>query len=266
MYCYGDYHTHTTYSHGKGSIEDNAAAAKRAGFKAVAITDHGLGHIIFGLRSKKVVKMRREIEELKTRPEYAGMDILLGVEANITGLKGQIDIKPAQWEWFDVVLCGFHKAAKPASAGDFFRFFARNYFLTRLVKRTNRRVRERNTRAFAELVKKHPVDVITHINYDLQVDCRVIAAVCAEYGTLIEINTKRITYTDKDMRDMIDTGVNFILNSDAHSPERVGEFAMGVRLIERLGIPRDRIVNLSGERPVFRSERERQAKGNTEKS
>ena len=33
MIIYGDYHTHTTYSHGKGSIIDNAIAAKNKGLK-----------------------------------------------------------------------------------------------------------------------------------------------------------------------------------------------------------------------------------------
>ena len=40
-----DYHTHTVFSHGKGTIEDNVKAAIDAGLKAVAISDHGPGHL-----------------------------------------------------------------------------------------------------------------------------------------------------------------------------------------------------------------------------
>ena len=40
---YGDYHTHTTYSHGKGRVEDNVKAAIAAGLREIAITDHGPG-------------------------------------------------------------------------------------------------------------------------------------------------------------------------------------------------------------------------------
>ena len=49
MAFFGDYHTHTTYSHGKGSVADNARAAAAVGLKEIAITDHGLRHIIFGI-------------------------------------------------------------------------------------------------------------------------------------------------------------------------------------------------------------------------
>ena len=44
-----DFHTHTTYSHGKGSIEDNVKEAIKKGLKAIAITDHGPGHLTYGL-------------------------------------------------------------------------------------------------------------------------------------------------------------------------------------------------------------------------
>ena len=36
-----DYHTHTVYSHGTGSVLENALIAKEKGLKEIAITDHG---------------------------------------------------------------------------------------------------------------------------------------------------------------------------------------------------------------------------------
>ena len=43
MRLWGDYHTHTSYSHGRGTVGDMVLAAKDRGLKEVAITDHGPG-------------------------------------------------------------------------------------------------------------------------------------------------------------------------------------------------------------------------------
>ena len=45
-----DYHTHTPYSHGKGTVDENAARAKALGLKQLGITDHGFAQLAFGLR------------------------------------------------------------------------------------------------------------------------------------------------------------------------------------------------------------------------
>jgi len=253
MVLFGDYHTHTRYSHGKGTVEENARAAKEIGLEQIAITDHGLGHIAFGLRKGKLPRLAREIEEAS---EKYGIRILKGVEANIIGLDGQIDIPPKYMESFDIILCGFHKFVWPKTLNDFFNFFLPNYFLDFFnIKSSQKRV-ELNTEAVINNIKRFPVDVLTHINYGLKVDCRRVAQVCAEYGTFIEINGKRISYTDDEMRDMLGTGVKFIINSDAHSPSRIGDVEVCLGLIKRLNIPRERIANLDGE-PQWRSQRER---------
>ena len=82
MLFYGDYHTHTIYSHGKGTVRDNVMAAKQKGLKEIAITDHGLKHIAFGLKNKKIIKLKNDIEEIK---DSLGVKVLLGIEANIIG-------------------------------------------------------------------------------------------------------------------------------------------------------------------------------------
>lgn len=257
MNLYGDYHTHTIYSHGKGTVDDNARVAGEKGLKQIAITDHGLGHIAFGLRMRKMPRLSREIDEASKK---YGITIYKGVEANIIGLDGQIDMSPEEIDQFDIILCGYHKVVWPKTAGDFFRFFLPNYFIDFLNLKSSPERVELNTAAIINCIKRFPVDVLTHINYGLKVDCRRVARACAEYGTFIEINGKRISYTDDEMRSMLETGVRFIVNSDAHSPSRIGEISVCKELIERLNIPRERIVNLDAE-PDWRSHKEKKARG-----
>ena len=62
-----DFHTHTRYSHGKGSIEDNVLAARRKGLEKIAITDHGFRHIRIGIKPNDVDKMREEVQRLNDK-------------------------------------------------------------------------------------------------------------------------------------------------------------------------------------------------------
>ena len=54
MLLTGDYHTHTVYSHGKGTVLENAMQAKALGLKEIAITDHGFEQLAFGIKNKKM--------------------------------------------------------------------------------------------------------------------------------------------------------------------------------------------------------------------
>ena len=63
---YADYHTHTKYSHGKGTIMENVLVAKSKGLTEIAITDHGLRHIAFGVRANRIERMRDEIAAINS--------------------------------------------------------------------------------------------------------------------------------------------------------------------------------------------------------
>ena len=47
MILTGDYHTHTQYSHGKNTVEENAKQAKELGLQEIGICDHGFSHTVF---------------------------------------------------------------------------------------------------------------------------------------------------------------------------------------------------------------------------
>ena len=112
----------------------------------------------------------------------------------------------------------------------------------------------RNTTAFLKALDKYPIDVITHLNYGIPTDTLAVARMAKDKGTLIELNGKRINFTDQELEIMASEGVKFIVNSDAHSPERVGECNNALNTIFRLGLPLSQIVNID-KLPKFTSKR-----------
>lgn len=246
MDFYGDYHTHTPYSHGKGKIEENVRRAAALGFKQVAITDHGFRHMMYNVKRRHVPAMQKEIAEAAERYK---IDVLMGLETNITGM-GAIDLKPSDYEFLDIVLCGYHKFVAPRRLRDFRHFFGNLIF--NKSEWHEKKWLSRNTDVYRSVIEKYKIDVITHINLDMPVDTVKVAKVCAETGTMIELNGKRIAFSDDQFRGMIETGVQFIVNSDAHRPERVGDFGPPLELLSRVPVPENRIANLN-KKPVFRS-------------
>ena len=233
MILFGDYHTHTKYSrhgHGKGTILENASVALNKGLKQIAISDHGFNHNFFGVRRKDIPDVKEDILNAK---EVTGVDILLGVEANLISQAGDIDIIETDFEFLNILLMGHHRMAKMNSFKDFQKLSIVNMCGSPYAPSKERL--NRNTTAFLRALDKYPIDVITHLNYGFPTDTLAVAKLAKEKGTFIELNGKRINFTDQELITMAEEGVNFIVNSDAHSPERVGECNNGINTIFRLG-------------------------------
>lgn len=242
---FGDYHTHTTFSHGKATVAQNAQEAALKGFREIAVTDHGFRHAAYNAKRRFLPLMRKEADEAAAA---YGIGVLLGIEANITG-RGAIDLKPRDFQALDIVLCGYHKFVIPARAPDLFHFSRVNLF-------GGRKLIGRNTDLYLSVIEKYRIDVITHINYVMPIDLERVAKACAETGTMIELNGKRINFSDEEFRAMAAAGVRFIVNSDAHRSGKVGDFALPLELLKRVPIPKEQIANLN-KRPIFRSQRKR---------
>lgn len=249
MILSADYHTHTVFSHGKGTIAENAEAAQKAGLKEIGITDHGFAHPAFGLRAGKLPKMRRLVDEAT---EQTGVKVLLGIESNIIGTDGAVDLKPKYYDKFDLFLAGFHKFVM-YKFGSIFSLAIPDITLSLFrAKHVSDRLIKENTKTFINVVKNNPVDVITHLNFCCYADAVEVAKACADYGTYLELNSKKTHLTDEELYAVCKTGVKFVVDSDAHTPSRVGEIELVKKTIERVGIPSDRIMNVDGRLPQFR--------------
>lgn len=249
MKLYADYHTHTVFSHGKGSVMENAQAAKVLGLKEIGITDHGFAHPAFGLTKRKVPSL---VKDCALATDATGVKVLVGVESNIIGTDGTVDLKPKMYDDFDIFLAGFHKFVlyKPNT---FFSTFIPNWVRSVFNSKTpSKSLIKRNTKAYINVIKNNPVDIITHINFCCYADVVEVAKCAADYGTYIELNSKKTHLSDEELFALVKTGVNFVIDSDAHSPLRVGEISLVEQMLCRVNVPKDRIKNVDGNLPEFR--------------
>ena len=206
MRILGDYHTHTTYTHGTSTIEENVKQAENLGLQEIAITEHcykGHNHIKKG----DLQKMHADID--KIRANY-NVKILLGIEANLMSLDGDIDIEDKEIEELDLVILGFHRLSR-VGIKQFFKFVLPNL----LRKKPSKQQIERNTQAYINAMDKHRVSILAHLGYaGCAVDYVRLAKECAKRGIYIELNGKRINFDEDQFKAMAETGVKFIINSD----------------------------------------------------
>ena len=249
MILTADYHTHTVYSHGKGKIIENALVAKEKGLKQIGISDHGFAHPAFGLTKRKIPNMRIECDDAT---EKTGVKVLLGIESNIIGTDGKVDLKSKMYDDFDIFLAGIHKFVL-YKFGTAFSLFVPNFLNSTLKKeKVSKRLIETNTKTFINVIKNNPVDVITHVNFCCFANAVEVAKVARDYGTYIELNAKKTHLTDEELSAVASTGVKFVISSDAHSPERVGEVSLVEKMLDRVGINKDQIANIDGKIPSMR--------------
>ena len=252
MLLFGDYHTHTIYSrhgHGKGTVLENASVASNKGLKQIAITDHGFNHQFYGIRRKDIGNLREDI--LNAR-EVTGVDILLGVEANLISLDGNVDVREEDFEFLDIFLMGYHRLVKTTTFKDKVRLNWANDMAK--IFKPSLEVINCNTTAFLKALDKYPIDILTHLNYGFQIDTIAVAKMAKQKGVYVELNGKRINFTDDEILTMASEGVKFIVDSDAHRPERVGEVNNGLNIIYRLNIPLAQVANVD-KLPKFNKKR-----------
>ena len=246
-----DYHTHTPYSHGANTIAENVARAKEIGLQQIGISDHGYSHIIYGLRRKETKKY---IAECKKAEEEYGIKVLVGIEANIRSVSGIADLTKADYENFDVYLCGHHIYVQYVKTRELWCYGYGNWVRSSLLKKEpTQKQLERNTKAYVNVIKNNPIDAVTHVGYLCPANAVEVAKCASDYGTYIELNSKKTHFTDEELNDIVaKTPARFIINSDAHSASRVGDTKLVEEQLSRIRFPMDRIDNINGRLPNFR--------------
>lgn len=239
MKYFGDYHTHSRYSDGEEPVDRIADAARRRGLSEVAITDHGPNVLVSGVDNlNSYERLLQEIESL----EIPDLRVLAGAEANIIDLRGKLDIPPSIYEKLDVLICGLHPYSIPGNIGDGYRLFGRNH-LRHLGHSRHQKAVNANTKATVAALENNPVDILSHPGLFFEVDIAEVSRVCVKEEVLFEINCGHHHPKSQDVQVAFQAGVDFIINSDAHFYDTVGEMEYGSSLVRKIGIPAERVAN-----------------------
>ena len=184
--------------------------------------------------------MKAEVEAL--REKYPEIKIYLGMEANLISCEGDSDLTVEERKCLDMMVLGYHKLFWAKRLRDYFLMFIPN-----LLKfgSFSKKLVDRNTEAYLKAMDKYDINIISHLKYgNCLVDVKKVAEKAVEKHVYIELNGRRILFTPKEIQDMIDLGVKFIVDSDAHHPLDVGRNHRGINIIEKYNIPISQVANI----------------------
>lgn len=240
MKVIADYHTHTVFSHGSGSIEDNVKVAIQKGLKELAISDHGPGHAFYGIKRSRYQEMRDEIDRLNKI--YPQIKILLSIEANFMSIDGTIDMDDEMFKLADIVMCGYHFGSKPKNLIQDLKMHL-YAILSKKSKTIYEKSKKINTEMIINAMSKNKLFAITHPGAKGPIDVIAVATVAAKNNIALEVNSKHGHFTVEEIKEALKTDCMFIVGSDAHVPEDVGEFGKGLQRCIAAGVPVERIIN-----------------------
>ncbi|HEX3010539.1 MAG TPA: hypothetical protein VHQ70_00690, partial [Syntrophomonadaceae bacterium] len=172
------------------------------------------------------------------------VEMMVGAEANIRDLEGRLDISYNIINELDFLIAGLHPYTLPTSIDDGAKIWLQNS-LRHFGKGQKERAKNNNTKASCEALHNNPeIEVLSHPGLFFEVEVEEVARACIKNDVLFEINCG---HEHPDISDIIKaerTGVDFIIDSDAHFTETVGELSYGEYIINKLGIDSVRVANM----------------------
>lgn len=259
-------HCHTGYcGHGEGEVEEYVAAARAAGLKTLAFTDHFPLSDAFdldGYLSVPYSKMDAYLEAVhKAKRENPDMDILVGCELDYLGADEDRVLTQADFAPFELVLGSVHfvdawpfddpaqrdRWNEPGAPDTIWR----RYFAL-WCDAVSDKSQPFHVMSHPDLAKKFNY----YPTYDVTPLYEAAAEACAASGRLIELNTSGSYYACAEpfpapelLRAFCRAGVPCTVGTDAHKPENVArDIELGYRLMYEAGYRVVTVPTSSGDR------------------
>ena len=219
-----DVHTHSILSgHSFGTVRELAYEGAQRGMKLVGVTEHG--PLIPGTCDP--IYFRNLIDAPRC---LYGVEMLYGSEVNVLN-GGKLDLDRKHLDCLDYAVAGIHGLC---------------YEDVGIVGNTDNVIR---------CMEDPKVRFISHPDADTYpMDYKALVEGAKQYNVALELNNSSlrkpllrpncIENYGKMLPLCMEYGVNIIVNSDAHDPGAVGDFALATALLEKLQMDENLILNL----------------------
>ncbi len=223
-----DTHTHTIISgHAWSTLTENCLAAKALGMKGLCLTEHGPA--IEGGAPAYIPHSQHMLPETVEEIRVYG-----GVEANILGYDGGLDIPEKYLKLCDFAIASIHGEVFPVDPDP-----------------------DANTELYRKILRDPWIDMIGHPE-DARVPCdfEALTEEAGRQGKLLEVNNLSATNhrpgSVTTVRQLLlcckARGQRICVSSDAHFRTMVGDVSAVMPLLEEVDFPQELIVNLTKER------------------
>ncbi|MDQ6693406.1 MAG: DNA polymerase/3'-5' exonuclease PolX [Chloroflexota bacterium] len=220
----GDLHCHTNWSDGTMSILDMAQAARSRGYQYVAITDHSKGLTV--ANGLTIERLRQQREEIEAAQNIIGdsFRILHGTEMEIK-LDGTLDYPDEVLAWLDIVVASIHSGLRQPGE--------------QVTQRALNAIRNPNVDILG-----HPTGRLLNQREPSAMDVSVVIREAARTGTALEINAapERLDLDDIYIKEAVDEGCTFSIDTDAHSIGNYDLMEYGVHMARRGWASADNIL------------------------
>jgi DNA polymerase (family 10) len=220
----GDLHVHTKWSDGSHDLDTMVEAARKKGYRYIAVTDHtkGLG-VAHGLDEKRLVQEIRLIDEANEK--LSGFKILKGTEIDIRS-DGRLDLADEALAGLDIVVASIHSGFKQTGEQITRRILSaiRNPYVSVIAHPTGRLIGERDAYAL---------------------DMEAVLKEAAKYGVAMEVNAYplRLDLNDLHIKMAKQYGAQFVINTDTHVTSQYDFMTYGVSVARRGWVEKKDVLN-----------------------
>lgn len=239
----GDCHLHSDWSDGGSPIEEMALAAVELGHEYLVLTDHSPRLTV--ARGLTAAQLRRQLDRVaainRSLPE--GFRILTGIEVDILA-DGSLDQEDGLLAELDVVVASVHSGLRDDAARMTRRMLRaiENPLTDILGHCTGRKVPASRVGLSGDGDRGHRAG---RTRPPSDFDAAAVFAACAATGTAVEINCRpdRLDPPKRLLRQAMEAGCWFAIDSDAHAPGQLDWQRYGCERAAQCGVEPDRVVN-----------------------